>query len=1066
MLLCRLIACSVLAVLPAVSTSAQTAPATPAEPPADTTVVLSPFTVNASKDVGFIATSALAGGRLATDLKDTAVAYSVLTTEFIDALKLDDLTGAVKWTVNSNVTPDNGSNTLFANQVSGQNGAGFLLTFRGVSGGQQQIDFFPAFYSYDSYNIERFDFARGPNAILFGNGSFGGTPNAVLKKADYGKAFQELRLTYGSFDFRRVTADVNQPVNDKLALRVNLLDQDSKTWRDREFNKKLAGSLAVSYTPWKNTEIHGSADIGNWQSNFALATLADAVSGWDGKTTFSTPVATLPSNATALGIARNGSSTSPYPVYIPGEAGLGLVNWANSAATLGGDATAGVTPVGGVVVPGASANYSGGPVLDAFNRTPSAFNLATTGSQFRVPGRSFSVAMDDPAYKEAYDNYQLSISQQVGEHLFLNAAGNYSSDKMTTDYTVVRGMASVYIDINSNLPTGAPNPNYLVPYDESVRYLNLTNFVAHNYRGNAALVYDHTRFGDFRVNTEIGLQEYSTPRSQYTYVVQDPSVDPRLWASTALVRYRYYWNSNSRPEKNLGSISYTNPISGTTGTVPTGFVLDDTRPGNSSNTSAKFKYAQAVLSAKFFDGKLNFLAAGRRDSYDLVTLSSLPYNGYGYGPTWNAETIVYKPVGPANYFTLPTSRPTLSNGFPNLTTAPYPAYQSDYSTPHVTGNTNTYNIGAVYHPLKWLSVFADQSETYNPPTAAARINGGVFLPLLSKGWDVGMRFSFLDEKLVITLTQYAAKQTNVALPTGTQSLPFSPPGTLNSIIQLTPLGDLTATDINKEGLPLVIPVYSDTATAQTYGRELEIVANPAKGWRLLANWALPHSYQSNAFADTRAYIDANSAMLVKILADGGVLVSNNVASVDPSVPVNQFASATNAANAATAWNNLQAIKANIVTGSQKQLRSPTYTGNLFTDYVVQSGSLKNMRIGGGVNFYGREVIGFHGADTIVNPSNPAASIPDPSANAYNPVYRDKYAVYTGVIGYPWRISNRYTVILELNVSNLLNYSKPLYYNVAQQPVGGNLATPARVATPYLFSYLNPRSFTLSATIKF
>src|SRR3954467_15435207 len=34
------------------------------------TLVLSPFTVNTSKDVGFVATSALAGGRLATELKD------------------------------------------------------------------------------------------------------------------------------------------------------------------------------------------------------------------------------------------------------------------------------------------------------------------------------------------------------------------------------------------------------------------------------------------------------------------------------------------------------------------------------------------------------------------------------------------------------------------------------------------------------------------------------------------------------------------------------------------------------------------------------------------------------------------------------------------------------------------------------------------------------------------------------------------------------------------------------------------------------------------------------------
>lgn len=67
----------------------------------DQTIELSPFVVNTDKDVGFIAASALAGGRLAGDLKDTPVAYSVLTREFIDALDLTDLVSASEWTVNS-----------------------------------------------------------------------------------------------------------------------------------------------------------------------------------------------------------------------------------------------------------------------------------------------------------------------------------------------------------------------------------------------------------------------------------------------------------------------------------------------------------------------------------------------------------------------------------------------------------------------------------------------------------------------------------------------------------------------------------------------------------------------------------------------------------------------------------------------------------------------------------------------------------------------------------------------------------------------------------------------------
>src|SRR5690606_17093695 len=48
-------------------------------------IELSPFNVNSDRDSGFVAASALAGGRLSLDLKDTPVAYSVLTRDFIDA---------------------------------------------------------------------------------------------------------------------------------------------------------------------------------------------------------------------------------------------------------------------------------------------------------------------------------------------------------------------------------------------------------------------------------------------------------------------------------------------------------------------------------------------------------------------------------------------------------------------------------------------------------------------------------------------------------------------------------------------------------------------------------------------------------------------------------------------------------------------------------------------------------------------------------------------------------------------------------------------------------------------
>src|SRR5687768_1984389 len=89
-----------------VVTSAQTVapPATtnttapPAETSTEDAIKLSPFEVNTSRDTGFAAASSMAGGRLASDLRDTPVAYSVITRDFIDALNLTDLQSAAEWT--------------------------------------------------------------------------------------------------------------------------------------------------------------------------------------------------------------------------------------------------------------------------------------------------------------------------------------------------------------------------------------------------------------------------------------------------------------------------------------------------------------------------------------------------------------------------------------------------------------------------------------------------------------------------------------------------------------------------------------------------------------------------------------------------------------------------------------------------------------------------------------------------------------------------------------------------------------------------------------------------------
>ncbi len=1051
---------------------AKPAPALAAAAPAEEVLVLSPFVVDSSRDVGFIAASALAGGRLATDLKDTPAAYTVLTREFIDAVGLTDVAKASAWTVNSSAATDDGRSTQFGNP-----GFSTLTNFRGVRADQPQINFFPAYFDYDSYNLDRFDFSRGPNSILFGSGSNGGTANALYKSARLDKAFRELQVKVGSWDYYRATIDVNQPLTKTLAVRGNFLWQDNHTWRDREFESKLAGSAHLTFQPWEKTRFQAIVEKGKVRNNFALTTLGDRLAGWDGTTTYSAPLAAAPANST--GTVRNGSSTAPYYVFSPGLLGDAVVNWANSAATQSGGQNTG-TPIGGAQIVGASINNDQNPILDTNGLPANFLSRAISGSNFKLPGREFAPTYDGDGYVNNYMNAIVSVDQQVGRHVFLAASGNFSSGYRETNYIIVRGLNNVYIDINRNLPTGAANPNFLQPYLESTRDFDTVDNWANNYRASAAFVFDNTRWGDFRLNAEAGRNLLNSSRTKFRYAVKDPAIESREWISNTVTRWRYYLNVPDRPLNDLGSVSVINPVSGTTSQIPTGYVLDSNRPTETVRTRNNFDFYQLALNARLFSGKLNLLAAARQDDWSTNSLFTdfrrdLP-------ATYNGTDRVFKPSGdPATYYGLqytPKDAAGVATGSRQQAAArprdgagnPLPQYaadvfQDDFSPPTLAGTTRTYSYGGVYHLQPWVSVFANYAETWAPPGSNLRIDYTVFVPVTSDGWDAGLRFNFFDGKLQASVTAYGSNQKNLSQSTGTGSagLAVSLPNAINAIITTNVVGDLSASGNNARGLTLVPSSYVDVASRKTEGWEFETVANLRPGWRLMANLALADATQGDGFADTRAYLAANDTVLRQILADAGVSVSSaGVATVNAGITTANSPDSTNAANS---WNQLQGAAANLTPAYQKVARLAEVTANLFTDYTIQSGAWKDFRFGGGINYRGREIIGYRGADTIVNPAAPTTAIDDPSVDALTPVYRPGYSTTTLALGYTRKLLG-YPVRFDLTVNNVLDEDKVLYYNTAQRPPGGDVTNPGRVATPNQYYYIPPRSFSLSATVSF
>lgn len=1044
--------------LTAAKLSAQQTPpdsSEPIEPP----IVLSPFQIDVSRDVGFVGASSLAGGRLAGDLKDTPAAYSVLTREFIDALSLTSLVDASTWMVNTTTAVTDGKSEV--------NGQPVALSFRGVGANSLARNFFRLGVNYDSYNVDRYDLARGPNAILFGNGGIGGTANVVTKIANTNTATRNVRVSYGSWDNLRFSADVNAPLNASFALRANVLWQERDGWRDWEMERKKAVTLAATWRLGDDTELRAEAERGRIVRRIPTFGLNDRFLGWDGTTTFAGSAATLPTDANARGVGRFGSSTTPFFVYSPGLDSSGVINLANTAQTLGGNATA-QTPLGGTPIVGTGIQAATWPTLPAdasIGLPASRFDRAIAGSKFRIPGTSFSTSTNEPTSVQPYESYTATITRRIGD-LFLEASGNWATETRRNAYLGYATFNDVYIDINQTLPSGAANPHYLEPYNQIAR--RQANFYTQPsaVRASAAYMLKGTRWGDFSFNLSGGVDWSRAKISQYDLVVKR-AADHRRWPTQDRVNYRYYWSEANRPAPtDLPSVTYDGV------SYPVGWVNDTTDPALGAVTDTTNPYGQAAAKARLFGGRVHLLGAVRQDKYESTTRSTLLPGDYPLD--WNGDDFFYRPDAPADYASL-TYTPKSANGTPlgpaiaadarprdasgnRLAQYADDRFRDDYSSPDIDVSETTFTAGTVAYLRPWLSAFYNYATSFNPNGSRLRIDGTTFAPQTSEGWDVGLRAT-AGSRFSLALSTYRGTQENEAFdPTTSVST------ALNNMLNANAVGDLSAGGRNIRGLGNVPTQFFDSRDRNNKGYELEIVANLAPGWRLLLNGARADAHQTNSYQDFVRYWNANSATFRQMVVDaGGIINADGIASTDTTIPAGQ---APDASNAVTGWNAIRTQLANIVTGPQKVMRLVETTGNVFTDYEFRKGPLRNLRIGAGANYRGREVIGFRGSDSIRNPSNPAAAIDDPTVDGYTPVYSSPYTTGTLTLGYWFKTRQRYRVNLELKVDNIFDYDSPRYFSTLQRPPGGDLSNPSRVAVPGSYYYVTPRNFTFTVGLVF
>jgi iron complex outermembrane receptor protein len=228
---------------------AQTAPAVAAD---KETVTLPTFTITETPDNPYVSKQALSSSRVAMDIQDIPQTISVVTAEFLQDSMSFRMLDAAKYVtpITESTLPTGGDRyTIRGFQVSHE-----FVDGMEISG----ADGYSA--SLMSYNIDRIEIIKGPNAILVPGGAAGGQMNPITKSPimkNQGSVTLELAQYKGnalSFDVNRIVSQ-DKGVAARLVAAFWMNDGYSKNYFRDGF--MLAPSLSWQLSPAHKLTVKG-----------------------------------------------------------------------------------------------------------------------------------------------------------------------------------------------------------------------------------------------------------------------------------------------------------------------------------------------------------------------------------------------------------------------------------------------------------------------------------------------------------------------------------------------------------------------------------------------------------------------------------------------------------------------------------------------------------------------------------------------------------------------------------------------------------------------------------------
>ena len=205
--------------------------------------VLPSVEVAATSASRYVATSSVTATKTDTLLRDVPQSISVLTNEVIQDQAVQSLGDAVRYVPGVGVSQGEGNRDALIFRGNRSTGDFFM------DGTRDDVQ-----YVRDLYNIERIEVLKGANGMIFGRGGSGGVINRVSKQANW-DSFREFSFQGGSFNRKRMTADINQAVHDKIAFGLNAMYEDAGSVRDGVNLRRNGVSPTVTFMPTNRTKV-------------------------------------------------------------------------------------------------------------------------------------------------------------------------------------------------------------------------------------------------------------------------------------------------------------------------------------------------------------------------------------------------------------------------------------------------------------------------------------------------------------------------------------------------------------------------------------------------------------------------------------------------------------------------------------------------------------------------------------------------------------------------------------------------------------------------------------------